>query len=176
MNRFHLLLPALSFLLVSAPGSAAAAPKLSLDADVAVPVTPERVSSGFGGGLRLGYELNAVIVSLTPEVGADYHGMTGDLAPGVLRGFAGGRVMFGALVKPGVYGHVGYAHVSYGDVNGIDIPSRGAPTFDGGLALDLTFLPKIDLGAHAGYTLVTRNDDGPANGYLVAGLHAALVF
>jgi hypothetical protein len=150
--------------------------KLSVDASAAIPLTPERTSSGIGGGVRFGFELDAVILSITPEVGADYHVMGGDLAPKVLRGFAGGRLMFGALVRPGIFAHVGYGHVSYGSPGGIDFPSRSAPTYDGGLALDLTFIPAIDIGGHVGYAVVTRNDNGPANGFVIAGAHVAFVF
>jgi hypothetical protein len=167
---------AAALLLLPSIADAKVKPKVSLDASAAIPLTPERTSSGAGGGVRFGVELDAIVLSLTPEIGADYHVMSGDLAPKVLRGFGGARLMLGALVRPGIFAHVGYGYVTYGSIAGVDTPSRAAPSYDGGLALDLTFIPKIDLGAHLGYAVVTRNDDGPANGFLFAGVHLALVF
>jgi hypothetical protein len=169
-------LVALSLLLLPSLSDAKVKTKLSLDASAAVPLTPERTSPGAGGGVRFGVELDALVLSLTPEIGADYHAMSGDLAPKVLRGFGGARLMLGALVRPGIFAHVGYGYVTYGSVGGVEPPSRAAPSYDGGLALDLTFIPKIDLGAHLGYAVVARNDDGAANGFLFAGAHVAFVF
>lgn len=156
--------------------SAEAGPRLSVDVDGAFPVTPSHTASGLGADLRLGYELSLLIVSITPEVGAGYTGFSGDLAPKAFRAFAGGRVSFGALLKPGIYGHVGYAHLGYDDFRGTVFNGRSAPTYDGGFTLDLTVLPKIDIGAHAGYTLIPSGDSQPALGWINAGLHVAVIF
>lgn len=152
--------------------------KVAVDADAAIALAPTRVSSLLGGALRLGLEFDAKLVSLTPEVGASYHGFSGDLAPGALRGFGGARLALGAVVRPGIYFHGGYAHVTYDRGTAGAPASRSAPTWDAGISLDLTVLPVVDIGLHAGYTVVTasRGDDDGALHWLAAGAHLAIVF
>jgi hypothetical protein len=163
---------------ISFPVRAEAKPKLGIDAEGAFALAPSGVSSGFGGALRLGYELDAVVLSLTPEIGGSYHHFSGVYAPDTFRGFGGARLAVGALVRAGIYGHAGYAHVAYDRAASAGLPAatRSAPTFDGGLFLDLTVLPVIDLGLHAGYGIVAGNHEGDANQWLAAGGHVAFVF
>ncbi|WP_146645662.1 hypothetical protein [Labilithrix luteola] len=151
--------------------SAHAKPKLGLDGEVAVPLTPNRVSTGGGGALRFGYELDAVLLTITPEVAAGYYSLGGDLAPKMWDAVVGGRLAVGALVRAVLFGHFGYGHVKNNNA-----PSRSAAAVDGGLALDLTVLPIIDIGVHAQYHLITGNSDGPANGWLGLGLHIQIAF
>lgn len=156
---------------------AKAGPAVGVDLEAALPIVkPSHVSSGYAGNLRLGYKLNLLVLSITPEIGGGYTGLQGDLAPGIVRGFVGGRVAVGALVQFGVYGHIGYAHVSYDEFRGTKIDGRSAPTYDGGLTLDLTVLPKIDVGVHGGYQLVAGSDNQRPIATLNAGLHAAIIF
>lgn len=155
---------------------AKAGPAVAADVEAAVPLLPSRVSAGYAGNLRLGYKLNLLVLSITPEIGGGYTGLQGDLAPGIVRGFVGGRVAVGALVQFGVYGHIGYAHVSYDDIGGTKIDGRSAPTYDGGLTLDLTVLPKIDVGVHAGYMLVAGSDGQRPVATINPGVHAAIIF
>ena len=115
-------------------------------------------------------------MSVTPEVGAGYTGFSGDAAPKVFRAFAGGRVSFGALLKPASTGTSATRHLAFDDFGGAVFSGRSAPTYDAASPLDLTVLPKIDIGAHAGYTLVPSGSSQPALGWINAGLHAALVF
>lgn len=151
--------------------SADAKPKLGLDGEVGVPLTPSRVSSGVGGMLRFGYELDAVLLTITPEVGVGYYALGGDLSPDMWNAVVGGRLAVGALVRAVLFGHFGYGHVKNEDA-----PSRSSASIDGGFALDFTALPVIDIGAHAQYHLITGNDDGPANGWLGLGLHVQIAF
>lgn len=151
--------------------NARSAPKLALDAEVAGALQPDRMYTGAGGALRLGFELDATILSLTPEVGGSYHAFGGETdSTSIFRGFGGARLALGAVVRPGIYGHAGYAHVGHGD------SSRSAATYDGGLFLDFTLLPVIDLGIHGGYAMVAGNADGPANHWLNGGAHVAFKF
>lgn len=154
----------------AAPAAAGNGPKLALDGEAAIALEPDRVGSGAGGALRFGYELDAAILSITPEIGGSFHALGGDLAPSLYRGFGGARLALGAIVRPGLYGHIGYAHVSYGDF------SRDAPTYDGGLFLDFTVLPVIDIGVHGGYAMIASSDEGAAIRWLSAGAHLAVVF
>ncbi len=161
---------ALATLAWSAPAAARTGPKLALDGEAAFAIQPDRVGSGAGAALRLGYELDATILSLTPEIGGSFHALGGELAPSLYRGFGGARLALGAVVRPGLYAHAGYAHVAYGP------GSRSAPTYDGGLFLDLTVLPVIDIGIHGGYAMIASGDEGAAIHWLSAGAHVAIVF
>lgn len=152
------------------PAAAGNGPKLALDGEAAIALQPDRLGSGAGGALRFGYELDAKIISLTPEIGGSFHALGGDLAPSLYRGFGGARLALGAIVRPGVFAHIGYAHVSY------DVGSRDAPTYDGGIFLDFTVLPIIDLGLHGGYAMIASNSEGAAIHWMSAGAHVAIVF
>jgi hypothetical protein len=170
MHRF--LCGAAAFLAVTwASTSAHAKPKLALDGEGAIALDPSRVSSGLGAGLRLGYELDAILLSITPEVGGDFHAFGGDLAPTALRGFAGGRLALGVGVRPNVFGHVGLASISNRNDG-----TRSSSTWDAGLGLDFTLLPLLDLGVHAAYVAVPGTVEGPTNRWVAAGLHVAFAF
>ncbi len=143
---------------------------LALDLEYAGPIDEGSVKGGSGGALRLGREADLVLVSLTGEIGGSYHSFSGTPDVSVWRGFVGGRFAVGKILEPGVYGHLGIGRLS------VDPGSRTSPTFDGGLFLDLTVLPLVDLGVHAGYDTVLGKDGAQAFDYYVAGAHAALVF
>lgn len=165
-----LLLVACALVAWTAPAAARTGPKLAVDGEAAFALEPDRVGSGAGAALRLGYELDAKILSLTPEIGGSFHALGGELAPSLYRGFGGARLAIGAMVRPGIFAHAGYAHVAYGP------GSRSAPTYDGGLFLDLTVLPVIDVGIHGGYSMIASGDEGAAIHWLSAGAHVAIVF
>jgi hypothetical protein len=152
--------------------------KLSLDLDLAFAQRPDRGDTGRGFALRFGNELDGVILSFTPEVVASYHGFSGSLQPSAVRGLVGGRLSFGKILEPGVYAHVGAGRLSY--------PDATSPAFAGGAiwglawdaggTLDLTVLPLVDLGVHAGYARVDGTDVAPTLGWVNVGVHGALVF
>jgi hypothetical protein len=144
---------------------------LALDLEYAGPIDEGEVKGGSGGAVRLGRQADLVLVSLTGEIGGSYHGFGGTPDVTVYRGFLGGRLQVGKILEPGIYGHLGV-----GKLNADPGDSRTAPTFDAGLFLDLTVLPLVDLGLHAGYDTVLGSGDAPAFDYWVAGAHAALVF
>lgn len=156
----------------SGPGRA----KVAFDLDPSFPVDASALGTGLGGQVRLGYELEALILSFTPEIAGGYYDFGGSTDPSALRGMAGGRLAVGAFVRPVIFAHAGVARMWAGDSSrGVD-PTRTAPAFDGGLALDLTALPVIDLGVHASYNVITSSTDAPTAKWITTGLHLAFVF
>jgi len=159
------------------PASAHAKPKIALEADFAVPVSVNGAKPGAGGALRGGYELDLAILHVMPEVGVGFHKLTDD-GPSVFRGFVGGRAGVGAGVRFAGFAHIGYGSVGYPGVpvGGSDT-SYGAPIFDGGLALDFTLLPVIDLGLHGSYnTALSKTGSADTPRWIGLGAHLAIVF
>lgn len=124
--------------------------------------------SGGGGAIRLGQEFDLFLVSLTPEAGGSYHAFGGDDETKLYAGFLGGRLAVGKIIEPSLFAHVGV-----GRLEGFD--SRTAPILDGGLAIDLTVLPLIDLGVHGAYNMMLPREDGSSFDFVTLGAHAALV-
>ena len=143
---------------------------IGVDLDYAHGINDHGVSSGTGFGVRLGYKLDLLLAQLTPEVGGEYHTYSGDAGAKFSQGIIGGRLAFGKILEPGVYAHLGYGHL------GESAGGRSGATVDGGVTLDLTILPLIDLGVHAGYDGMLKSSDSPAFDTFVAGVHGALVF
>lgn len=129
--------------------------------------------SGVGGALRLGYELDLIILTLIPEIGGTYHSFA-DLDTKVYRGIAGARLRFLKVVEPGVYAHLGVGHLTVDRTLG---PSWTAATSDFGVSLDFTLLPIFEFGVHGGYNVQFEGDE-ETDGFdwWTAGLNAALVF
>jgi hypothetical protein len=167
--------------LLTFPSAASAGPKLGIDVDLSVPVSMNGVKVGVGGALRGGYDIDLAIVHVMPEVGLGLNKLTGDVGPLVFRGFLGGRLGIGALVRLDVFGHIGYANVSYTDRStGGGRDGYGTPVFDVGVALDVTALPDLDLGIHASYNAAfgkTGTADAPQSPqWLGLGAHIAFGF
>jgi hypothetical protein len=142
---------------------------LAVDFDFSSALKTPRTSEGGGGAVRLGQKFDLLLVSLTPEFGGSYHAFGGDAETRLYTGFLGGRLGVGKVIEPSIFAHLGLAHVT-------GTETRTAPIMDGGLALDLTLLPLIDLGVHASYNAMFPRDDGSALKYVLLGAHAALVF
>lgn len=142
---------------------------VALDLDFASSVKEPKTDLGGGGALRVGRKLDLLLLSLTPELGGAYHAFGGDAGTSVFSGFIGGRLGIGKVVEPSVFAHAGVAHVS-------GVVDRTAPQLDGGVALDLTLLPLINLGVHGSYNVVLPSDDALAVKFFIAGAHAAFVF
>jgi len=141
---------------------------LGVDLDYAYAIEEQGIESGGGGALRVGSELDLILVSLIPELYLSHHEFA-DMGAGVSTGKVGGRVRIGKILEPGLYAHIGVASASQGG------DSYTAPAFDVGFTLDLTLIPLIDIGAHAAYNAVFATDDYSAFRYALFGLHAALV-
>lgn len=168
------LAPALlatSFLLLS-PRSAHAGSgtAVGVDLDYAHGVNEPGVDAGTGFNGRLGYKLDLLIIQVTPEIGGGYHTFSGDRNAKLAQAFVGGRLMFGKILEPGLYAHLGYGHLSQ------SVGSHSGATADAGVTLDLTLLPLIDLGVHAGYKGMLKSGDYDAFDSYVLGLHGSLVF
>ncbi len=153
--------------LVSSRAIATSGTRVAVDLDYAHAIDQRGIGSGSGGALRLGYRLDAILLALTPELGASYHGFSGFEDARHLSGFAGGRLSLGWLLEPVAFAHVGVGHLD---------TRRGGhtgPALDLGLALDLTLLPFIDLGAHVAYDALYLERHQDFHWYRL-GLHVAL--
>lgn len=141
---------------------------IAVDFDFSTAIDAPATKSGGGGALRLGQEFDLLLVSLTPEFGGSYHGFGGDGDAKLYTGFLGGRLSLGKIVEPSIFGHVGLGRLEGSE-------KRTAPVIDGGLAIDFTLLPLIDLGVHGAYNVMLPRDDGSALKYVTLGAHVALV-
>lgn len=168
------LLPALiagSALLVSARSAhAKSGTSIGVDIDYTNGINEPAVSGGTGFNGRLGYKLDLIVLQLTPEIGGGYHTFAGDAGLKFAQGIVGGRMQFLKVLEPGIYAHLGYGHLSG------DFPGYSGATGDAGVTLDLTLLPLVDIGAHAGYNGMFKSGDHPAFDSYVLGLHGALIF
>jgi len=153
----------------NAPGGT----RIALDLGYAVAIDERNVDGGGGGALRTGFELDAILASLTPELSFGYHAFGGDLGPKLYRGTAGLRLSILKVVEPGIFGHAGIGRVSYDLPGGLDDPSRTAFTWDAGLTLDFTFLPLFEFGAHGAYNSLAAGDAERLE-WATFGLHATL--
>jgi hypothetical protein len=143
---------------------------LAFDLDFVASLGAPGADIGGGGALRLGRKMDLILVSLTPEIGGSYDRFNGFNNDRIYRGFIGGRLGFGKIIEPSVFAHIGVGRF---DAN---VASHTAPVFDAGIALDLTFLPLINLGAHASYNTLFSQGDHSSFNWLALGLHVALVF
>ncbi len=155
--------------LASSSALAESGTRLAVDLDFAHALDQRGIGAGTGGALRLGYRLDALLVALTPEIGASYHGFSGFQDAAHVSGFAGGRLSLGWLLEPVAFAHVGVGHLEtrHG--------GHTAPAVDLGLALDLTLLPLIDLGAHVAYDALFIEQGRDFHWYRI-GVHLALAF
>ena len=143
---------------------------IGVDLDYTNGINEAGVGSGTGFNVRLGYKLDLLLAQLTPEIGGGYHTFSGDANLKLSQGIVGGRLQFGKILEPGIYTHLGYGHAS------ADGLGHSGATFDAGVTLDLTLLPLLDLGVHAGYNGLLKSGDYDAFNSYVLGVHAALVF
>jgi hypothetical protein len=134
------------------------------------------LDNGVGGALRLGQQFGGVLLSLTPEIGGSYHSLNGVYDASLYRGFVGLRLSLGAVIEPGIFGHVGYGHIDFRDVSGPLDRSHGALTYDAGVTLDFTLLPVLDVGAHAAYNGLAGKDDFDRIHWISAGGHFSVQF
>jgi hypothetical protein len=148
--------------------ASAQALRISGDFDSAGKLSGRDAGFGGGGALRAGAQLDLVAITLIIEAGGSYHSFGGDDEIRVARGLVGGEVRIGKILEPGLFAHVGLGHLS-GE------GAYTAPTMDVGLALDLTLIPLVDIGAHVAYDALLATSDRRGFSWLTAGLHAALV-
>jgi hypothetical protein len=141
---------------------------IAVDFDFGTALDAPGTKAGGGGALRLGQEFDLLLLSLTPEIGGGYHAFGGNDETRLYSGFIGGRLAVGKIIEPSVFAHLGLAKTK-------GLEDRVAPIMDAGLAIDLTLLPLIDIGFHAGYNAMFPRDDGSALKFVTLGAQAALV-
>jgi hypothetical protein len=141
--------------------------KLAIDLEYLV-ISGRALDSGPGGGFRLGREF-AGLLSLTPEIGGSYHSLNGVYDASLYRGFAGFGLSIGTVIKPGVFGHLGYGHIAFRNVSGPLDRSHSEFTYDAGVTLDYTLLPVLDVGAHAAYNGLSASHEFGAIHWISTG-------
>jgi len=151
------------------PNEARAGSKVALDLDFAHGIDEDGITSGTGGVLRFGQELDLAAVALTPELGISYHTFAGSLDASHYSAMVGARFGFGAGLRPNVFGHVGIGRLD------LDQGGDTGATFDVGLALDLVLLPFLDIGIHGAYDVLLTEGEGNFDWFRV-GIHAAIGF
>jgi len=127
-----------------------------------------RMISGPAVAGRLGYELPVPLLHVVPEIGFQYARYNNAKA---YRGFAGGRVGIGVVLQLGVYAHIGLGKIEY---DGIKPATDTTLNYDGGLYLDFTALPLVDIGVHAGVGRFENREDRDPLQWLALGAHAAV--
>jgi hypothetical protein len=167
-----LALPLLTATLLLA-NAARAEKQVSLDVEAALPANDGH-DDGWGLGARVGHKWDLVLISLTPEVGFNYHAFGGTPEAEALAVVAGGRIGIGFVIEPSAFIHAGIGHVGYDTAAG-DY-SRTSLAYEGGLALDLTLLPVIDIGAHAALAGIAGDADEDAFSWLAIGGHVSFNF
>jgi hypothetical protein len=153
--------------------SARADTAIAADFEARVPIDFDDISSGPGFGIRLGQQLHLPLITITPEIGFNW-GSFSD-GPNLYRGILGARLGIGEILRFGVTAHIGFGHYSL-EVQSVEESHTGF-TLDGGLFLDLTVLPLIDIGVHAGYARISGDSEKGLEPiqWLAFGLHAALI-
>lgn len=141
----------------------------SVDANYAQPILVEDATHGYGGQLRFGPRLDLKILTLDSEIvagGVAFYDERGDPAAQSFHGLLGPRLGILWGIRPSVFSHLGIGHTNF-----VAASSQTSLAGDVGLALDITFLPVIDIGAQAAWNFVAGDQLSPQTQYLTAGLH-----
>jgi len=159
---------ALALLLASSPARAEA--RLGLDLDYAKAIKGRGVDHGFGFAAHLGAQAHMPLLAAVSEFVFTYDGFEHSFGPNVYRGLLGFRLGVGEILRPSIFAHMGLGFLH------VDDHTRSAFSYDAGLALDLTVLPVIDVGLHAGFNQVVGGSTSSPFQWLTLGAEAALVF
>jgi hypothetical protein len=146
---------------------------IAADLEVDVPLDVDDVQTAPAFGIRLGQQLHLPLITLTPELGFHYAGYSD--GPTLYRGLVGARVGIGEILRFGVMAHIGFGHIAW-DIATVEVSHTGL-TLDGGLFLDLTVLPLIDIGVHMQYARISGDEEKGLEPFqwLAFGVHAALI-
>lgn len=149
---------------------------IAADLDYAIPVNSD-AESGWGFGIRLGYQLDIPMLVLTPEIAFTYHDFSGNFPPTVYRGLAGLRLGIGEIIRPGVFAHLGIGRfaINIPGADSIDI-SHTAFTYDFGAFLDFTLIPIVNIGIHVAYNHLNGGNHADGFQWVTLGAHAAIIF
>ena len=158
--------------LVLAP-SARAELAIAADFEALMPLDIDDVKTAPGFGVRLGYQLHLPLFAITPELGYKWASFKNGAV--INRGIAGARFAIGEVFRFGVSAHLGFGHRSE-EYQAVEHSNVGM-SFDGGLFLDLTVIPLLDVGAHIDYgRLAGDATEGlEVLQWVTFGLHAALI-
>lgn len=139
-------------------------------------VLPVKSEADFGGGfsVRLGDQLHLPAIALTPELIFSYADFSNAFGPTLYRGGVGARLSIGEIIRPGIYGHIGFGR--YEPARPAVDPSGTDLTYDGGITLDFTLIPVLNLGVHGGYNVLVRDTRPDRFRWLTLGAHVELVF
>jgi hypothetical protein len=157
-----------------ADGEAVPSTKPAIDLEYAL-FMGRALDDGAGGALRIGREF-AGMLSLTPELGISYHCANGVHDASLYRGFIGPRLSIGKTIHGGVFGHLGYGRIAFRHVSGPLDQSHDALAYDGGLTVDVTLLPVLDVGAHAAYNGLASSHEHEGVHWLSVGGHVSVRF
>lgn len=146
--------------------------ELGADLEGVYSLDGDRSAGGGGFGVRLGNRFALPLVVMAVELKGGFYGYGGDRNSKVYTGLAGARIGVGEVIRPSLFAHVGIGHVTHDDLPGAPAPNRTGFTADGGVALDFTLLPLLDIGVHGSYGVITNADFD----WILGGLHATLVF
>jgi hypothetical protein len=147
------------------------------DLDYASPVNSNAEKSGWGFGIRLGTELHLPLIALTPEIGFTYASFASQAT--CYRGIVGANLGIGEILRFGVMAHLGIGHLSIDNTSSLAVAgevSHAGFTFDGGLFLELTLIPLLNVGIHGAYNHLAGASGGDGLQWITAGAHATLVF
>jgi hypothetical protein len=157
---------------LSFSNAAHAGGKLAVDVDAALPTdSPKGVDNGWGAGVRLGHQWDLLLVNLTPEFGFHYTSFGGAADMTAWNAVAGGRLGIGLILEPSVFAHAGLGHYG-GSIGNADF-SQTSLGYDFGVALDLTVLPIIDIGAHATWMGIAGDKETDPLNWVAVGGHIA---
>jgi hypothetical protein len=172
--RFASVLLASAAVLLSSR-SASAQNQFSIDAEAAF-ASEEEHGDGWGVGARFGHEWDLVLISLTPELGVNYHAFSGATDAESFAVVGGGRVGIDFIIQPSAFLHAGIGHFGYETLTR-DASQTGL-AYEFGLALDFTMLPVIDFGAHAALAGVAGDPEENIDplSWLAVGGHITFVF
>jgi hypothetical protein len=143
---------------------------IALDLDYAGAFENDFIEGGGGGALRIGSELDLLLVTLIPELNLAYHSFGGEgrYDAKTYTGTLGGRIRFLKILEPGIFAHAGVGRLE-------GWQSHTGFAFDLGVTLDFTLLPLIDLGLHAAWNRVFGTSERDGLSYGTSGFHVALV-
>ncbi|MCB9673557.1 MAG: hypothetical protein H6737_00485 [Alphaproteobacteria bacterium] len=152
---------ALLTLFASAPALAGTHVHLAASHEWGVPMSAEGSPLGPGIAAHVGPSFSLKIARLIPEIGATYHYETGVIVPR-----AGGRLIIGWILTPGVYAH---ANAAIGEPF-----AAPTPGFDAGISLHLS-IPFVRVGGYGGIE-VFGGESGPGipDQNFIGGLEIAL--
>ncbi|HEY2733067.1 MAG TPA: hypothetical protein VGI70_03740 [Polyangiales bacterium] len=161
-----------------APARVQAETTVGVDLFAVAPIDSNYHKAGGGFGIRLGEELHLPLLAVVPEVGFTYASFaTSGLS--VYRGIVGLRAGIGEIIRFGALAHVGFGQLSVDSepaLHRVGEANHLGFTMDGGLFLELTLLPLINIGVHAIYNRLEGRKEGDALQWMQFGVHAALVF